>query len=112
MSKVDTKTHQIVATIPLMDVTHDVAVTPDGKHLYVSLRNLNKIAVISTAEDRLVVTIPQGRKPDLIVMDPVENVAYVTNRHSGTVSVIDLRTHTVTGKIAVGANPHGMALQP
>ncbi|HEU5395193.1 MAG TPA: beta-propeller fold lactonase family protein, partial [Candidatus Methylomirabilis sp.] len=110
--KVDTKTHQIVATISLMDVTHDVAVTPDGRYLYVSLRNLNKIAVISTAEDRLVTTIPQGRKPDLVLMDPIGNVAYATNRHSGIVSVIDLRTHTVTGKISVGSNPHGMALQP
>jgi YVTN family beta-propeller protein len=45
-------------------------------------------------------------------MDPVANAAYVTNRHSAAVYVIDLRTHTVKGKIPVGNNPHGMALQP
>lgn len=42
----------------------------------------------------------------------VAQAVFVTNRHSGMVYVFDLRTHAGTAKIPVGANPHGIAMQP
>ncbi|MFD4620355.1 YncE family protein, partial [Streptomyces sp. NPDC058475] len=38
--------------------------------------------------------------------------AYVTNDSSGTVSVIDTATNTVTATIPVGTAPQGVALTP
>jgi YVTN family beta-propeller protein len=76
------------------------------------LRKTHKVAVIRTADDHVLQVIPQDKKPDLIMMDPALNFAFVTNRHAGIVSVIDVRSHKVVAKIRVGANPHGVALKP
>ena len=37
--------------------------------------------------------------------------AYITNQTAGTVSVVDVMTHTVTKSITVGAKPNGIVLK-
>jgi len=46
------------------------------------------------------------------VVNPAGTVAYVANQRTGTVSVIDTATNTVTGTIPVGSNPYGVAVNP
>jgi len=41
-----------------------------------------------------------------------QNVAYVTNQSSNTVSVIDTSSGTVNGTVAVGSTPFGVAITP
>src|SRR5690349_15976365 len=50
-------------------------------------------------------TIPVGTLPSGVEDNPVTNTAYVANFGDNTVSVINGRTNTVTGTIAVGAGP-------
>jgi YVTN family beta-propeller protein len=45
-------------------------------------------------------------------VDPAAHTAYVANGGSGTVSVIDEATGTVTATIAVGSGPDGVAVDP
>jgi YVTN family beta-propeller protein len=47
-----------------------------------------------------------------VAVNPATNTAYVTNYGSGTVSVIDEATNTVTANIAVGSGPTGVAVNP
>ena len=46
------------------------------------------------------------------MMDDIRTYAYVTNEGSGTLSVIDVATHQVTGTIKVGDKPRGIAASP
>ena len=46
------------------------------------------------------------------MMDDIRTYAYVTNEGSGTVSVIDVATHRVTGTMKVGDRPRGIAASP
>jgi YVTN family beta-propeller protein len=91
---------------------HESTLTLDGRFLYTTLRKVNKIAVVDTATDKVVATIPQKGYPDLVTMEPTGRYALVTNRWADLVSVIDVTTHTQVRTIPVGKAPHGMALRP
>lgn len=60
-------------------------------------------------------TIPVGTGPVRIALSPTMNRAYVSNRDSDTISVIDTTTHTVIGGVFVQpaqSAPHGIAVTP
>ena len=48
----------VVATVPEGALPTGIAVTPDGKRVYVAIRNANHVAVISTATNTLIATTP------------------------------------------------------
>lgn len=56
-------------------------------------------------------TIPVGSFPESAVLTPNGKELYVGNRNSGTVSVIDTATRTVSQTISVGASPHAMVVR-
>ena len=112
VSKIDARTHRIVATGKVKGINHDVVLTPDGRFLYVTLRKANRIAVLRTEDLEVVTEIPQPGYPDLVVMSNDGTKAYVSNRHANVVTVIALSDHREIGRIPVGKGPHGMALSP
>lgn len=63
-------------------------------------------------ESAVIATIPVGSEPWDIVVNPATHRIYVTNRGSGTVSVIDGATNTVIATIPVGWDPMYMAVNP
>jgi YVTN family beta-propeller protein len=63
----------------------------------------------------IVATIPVSDGPVRIALSPTMNRAYVSNRDSDTISVIDTTTHTVIGGVFVQpaqSEPHGIAVKP
>jgi YVTN family beta-propeller protein len=58
----------------------------------------------------LTATIPVGKGPRRIVVDPDTHDMYVTNFDDGTVSVIDPDTHAVATTIPVGVKPWYMVV--
>jgi YVTN family beta-propeller protein len=112
VSKIDARTHRIVATGKVKGVNHDVAVMPDGRSLYVTLRKANLIAVLRADDLEVVTEIPQPGHPDLVLMSPDGTKAYVSNRQANVVTVIALSDHREIKRIPVGKGPHGMALAP
>jgi YVTN family beta-propeller protein len=57
-------------------------------------------------------TIPVGTGPVGVAVAPDSGHAYVTNAGSGSVSVIDIGSNTVTVTISVGTSPQGVAVTP
>ena len=47
-----------------------------------------------------------------MAVDPATRTIYVANRESGSVSVIDIASNTVTATIAVGEFPLAVAVSP
>jgi len=114
----------------------DLAMGPDGKSLLVVLNRDNSVGVVDPQTGQLSTRIPVGNAPTSIVVNG--NIAYVTNQggraakagdttvdssgssvvvdpttgatSTGSVSVIDLTTNTVTQTIAVGVQPERMTL--
>jgi len=113
ISVIDTASN-MVATV-VVDVT-GVAVTPDGKHAYVTTNKFdNTVLVIDTASNMVVATVllPSGSFPEGVAVAPDGKHVYVANSNRGTVSVIDTATNTVVGTpIPVGFGPFGIAVTP
>ncbi len=113
---IDTATNTVVATVPVGD--SGVAITPNGKHVYVvtvfSNGLTNSVSVIDTATNMVVGTpIPVGDDPFEIAVTPDGKHAYVTNARSNNVSVIDTASNTVVATVPVdfpvevAVNPDG-----
>jgi len=54
----------------------------------------------------------QGLRPDLISFTPDGALAYISNRDSKEVWVMDARKHVNLGKIKTGNGAHGVAVVP
>src|SRR5262252_7794229 len=77
---------------------------------YVGLFKDNAVAVLDTAENRVIGTIAVPPGPHGLVVTPDGRKVYVSSDGASTVSVIDTATDKVVAQIEVGANPHGLAM--
>ena len=78
-----------------------VAVTPDGKHAYVTNGSVT-VSVIDTATNTVVATVPVGSFPFGVAVTPDGKHAYVTNNGSSNVSVIRTAPNKVVAAVPVG----------
>ena len=76
---IDTATNTVVATVAVGSGPSGVAVTPDGKHAYVTNAGFNTVSVIDTASNTVVATVPVGSFPVGVAVTPDGKHAYVTN---------------------------------
>jgi YVTN family beta-propeller protein len=112
---IDTATKAVVGTpIPVGTSPSGIAITPDGKHAYITIFSSNNVLVIDTATNTAVGSpIPVGTNPRWVAITPDGKQAYVTNQNSNTVSVIDTTANTVVGTpIPLGTNPFGVVVTP
>jgi len=79
---------------------------------YVGLFKDNSVAVLDTATNQVLSTIPVPTGPHGIVITPDGRWVYVSSDGASTVSVIDTNTDSVSKSIEVGEMPHGLAITP
>ena len=112
---IDTATNTIVGDQVLPIHPAGVAVSPDGRQVYVAGCKLACIdgtfLVVDAASTSVVSQTPLPAAPDGVVLAPDGSRAYMPNGLDATVGVIDLATKTVT-RIAVDAQPIGIAVDP
>jgi YVTN family beta-propeller protein len=77
---------------------------------YVGLFKDDTVAVLDTAQNKVVGTIAVPKGPHGLVVTPDGRKVYVSSDGASTVSVIDTATDRVVASIEVGANPHGLAV--
>ena len=87
VSVLDTVTNTVTATIPVNAGStgtclgntpcNGVAVTPDGRKVYVGNRGLNSVSVINTATNTVIATVPVGAFPFGIAATPDGRQVYV-----------------------------------
>lgn len=89
-----------------------IALLPDGKEVLIACHHAGQLQRIKVADDQLKLlgTIDLGYLPHSVVASKDGNTAYVSLTATAEVAVVDLRTNTVTQKIAVGRWPRHLAL--
>ena len=87
----------------------NLAITKDGKRLFVACEASNSLIVVNTKTEEIEAEVEIGTQPHFAYLSPDETRAYVSNRGSDNVSVIDTKTYQVLATIAVGDEPHEMA---
>jgi len=90
----------------------NLALTPDGRELWVACEASASVAVVDTATRTLRLEIPVGGQPNDVAFTPDGRRAFVSNRLDDSVSVVDVVTHRVTATVPVGDEPHGLIVDP
>jgi len=92
-------------------ITHMVSVTPDGKLALASNSGSGTVALLDTATGA-VTNLETGKRPEGSVVSADGREAYVTNRESNTISVVDLAARKVAAQIETGKGPVRIGLTP
>lgn len=76
-----------------------LALSPDGRYLYVAEAQGNAVVVLNTSDLALQVRIPVGDSPRHLAFSPEGTHLFVTNTNSGTISVVRADNDSVVGTI-------------
>jgi YVTN family beta-propeller protein len=87
----------------------NLAVTQDGRRLFVACEASNSLIVLDVASERVIAELTVGMQPHFALLSQDETRAYVSNRGSDDVSVVDVPSLRVVATIPVGDEPHEMA---
>ena len=87
-----------------------MAVSTDGKTLYVSTGRGHKVFLIDTATNQVKSSFEVGERPWGIALSPDGKLLYTANGPTNDVSVVDLSTQAVVKKIKVSGGPWGLVI--
>lgn len=83
-------------TIPI-----DMKATPDDKFLLVSTFSKTFVDVISLADERVIKQLDITSQPEEIVVDNLNNKAYISSEDTSSIYIVDLNTMTLKQKLKV-----------
>jgi YVTN family beta-propeller protein len=83
------------------DRLHAVVPLPDGKVLSTNGGN-NTATIFEAATGKVIASVPTGVGPDGAIYDPASGLVIVMDGRAGDITLIDPKTATSPGKIAVG----------
>lgn len=116
VSVIDTTADTVIDTITVGTRPIGVAITPDGKRVYVTNQFDDSVSVINTTTNSVIETILVGNRPLIVAITPDGTRAYVSNFGDNTVSVIDTESNNVSDIITEGpfsepfSRPFGIAI--
>jgi YVTN family beta-propeller protein len=109
---IDTRTLQLVKTIPVDIAPEHLAFSPDSRWYYQGNPDGDSISVIDMQSLSKIKTIPGFVEPLNVTFLPDGSKAYVGNYGAHWVGVIDVRRHELLKKIQVAAVPGVARLDP
>jgi len=102
-----------VKVLPTGPGSEGIAISPDGKEVWVGVRAGDKVAVISTASDEIVASFESGGKgPSRLHFTPDGKEVWVSNSSSNQEVVFDARERKILGTVDMPKGPSGMVLSP
>jgi PQQ-dependent catabolism-associated beta-propeller protein len=107
---IDGDTLELIETVPVGNRPRGIALSRDGRFLYICASDDNTIQVMDTASRKIVGTLPSGPDPELLVLSPDDALIYVANEDDNMVTVVDIAAKTVVTEIPVGVEPEGMGV--
>jgi len=111
---VDTASRSVVATVPVSVNADELAVTPDGAFVYVTLHSLvDGVAVLNTASNtitKIISTFPFSVQD--IGITPEGNFAYAASPSANSLLLINTLSNTIVNLIPVGPGPSALVITP
>jgi YVTN family beta-propeller protein len=86
----------------------NMAISPNGKELYVACEASHTVIAVDIAARRKVAEIKVGHHPTDVTFSPDGKRAFVSNRLDDSVSVIQVAARKAVATIKVGDEPHGV----
>jgi YVTN family beta-propeller protein len=110
VSVIDTAAGAVVATVPVGAGPDGIAITPDGKTVFVSGASASTVAVIDATTDKVVQTIEIGKGPQGLAMTADGRILLVAVNGDDRVAIVDTSTRAIIGTVAV-TKPHTIAIR-
>lgn len=85
-----------------------MALSRDGRRLFVTCENSGEVLVVDTGFRKVVAGVKTGENPFGVALSPDERRIYVSNRWDDDVTVLDAESLEIIGRIPVGDDPHGL----
>jgi YVTN family beta-propeller protein len=98
----------VIVQEPLYKTPLNMALSPDGKEIYVTCEASHTVIVVNVRDLQKVAEIEVGHHPTDVTFSPDGTRAYVSNRLDDTVTIIDVPSRTVFTTIDAGDEPHGV----
>jgi PQQ-dependent catabolism-associated beta-propeller protein len=101
---------ELVEEVPVGNRPRGIALSSDGRFLYICASDDNTIQVFDTEAREVVGTLPSGPDPELLVLSPDDALIYVANEDDNMVTVVDIAAKAAITEIPVGVEPEGMGV--
>ena len=111
VSVIDTDAGKVIATVPVAAGPHGIAITRDGRTVYVSGDGSSLLDVIDTSTDKVVKTIDVGKAPNGVALTPDNRLLLATVYDENRVAFIDTSTQSLIATVPV-PKPHTIAISP
>jgi YVTN family beta-propeller protein len=111
VSVIDTADGKVVATIPVVQGPHGMAITRDGRTVYVAGDGSSSLSVIDTATDKVVKTVEVGKSPNGLALTPDGKLLLVTVYGEDRIAFLDSANEAAVGTVAV-PKPHTVSISP
>ncbi len=108
----DLKQGKLVTVLHSGSDPETVAVSHDGKQLFIANEDTAQLTVIDPADGRVLETIKVGGEPEGTGITPDGKRVYVTSEDDGAVFVVDTDTHKLVGSVKVGPRPRSVVFLP
>src|SRR5215467_3769417 len=107
ITEINAANNSVIATAPFPSNANGVVVTPDGRRMYATNRDVGQVTVFDASTNVPITVIPVGNGNDNLglAISPDGSLVYVANQFSGTVTVIATGTNTVVQTIPTGFEP-------
>jgi YVTN family beta-propeller protein len=89
-----------------------LALTKDGRRLFVACENSDEVLVVDTAGQRVIGSAKVGRHPFGLALDPAETELFVGSRWDNSISVVDAAKMKLRRTLPVGDDPHQLCVDP
>src|SRR6266540_2503320 len=109
---VDVKTRKLLKILPGGSDPEQLAVSADGKWLFVANEDVAQASVIDAGSGKTLFMVKVGEEPEGVNLRPDGKVVYVTSEGDGEVFAIDAVSPRLITKFAVGPRPRSTAFLP
>jgi YVTN family beta-propeller protein len=112
ISEIDLLRGTFVATYPIGEQTEGIAITPDGRFLWIGSNTSGTVTIFDTDSHTIVATLPDMGMPYRLAISPDGTTALICDPQGGRIIVVDTQSRTVTGTIPMEGAPEGIAIAP
>ncbi len=106
---VDVQQQKVTGTIKVAGDPHAVALSLDGRFLYVTQPQLHQMSILAAKTGDVVCKVGILGEPDLLLSDPNVNLLYVASNQSSTVTVVDATNCAIKRRIETAGPVYGLA---
>ncbi|MEO6078740.1 MAG: cytochrome D1 domain-containing protein [Steroidobacteraceae bacterium] len=102
---VDTATLKLVNILRGVSDPEQLAVSGDGKRLYVASEDTGRAIVLDAANGKTIASLPVGGEPEGVTLNPNGRFVYVSSEEDHQIAVVDTMTNQVAASFKVGQRP-------